>query len=129
MSHINSRADFISIAYLKENTALQDNIDDSILSPFITKAQDTHLQQVLGTTFYEHLQSQVIADTLTSVEKLLIELYIQPMLAEWALYEVLPHINYKLTNKSVSTNNSEWSSSSQLSELKYFMIILKIMRI
>jgi len=113
------QADFINLKYLKDNTTLQDNIDDDILVPFITKAQDTHLQQVLGTTFYLYLQAQIVAGTVSGDNKVLIDTYIQPMVSEWTLYEVLPHINYKLTNKAVSTNNSEWSTSSELAELKY----------
>ena len=113
------QADFINVQYLKNSTTLQDNIDDDILVPFITKAQDTHLQQTLGTTFYIYLQNEIINGTVSGDDKVLIDTYIQPMLAEWVLYEVLPHINYKLTNKAVSTNNSEWSTSSELAELKY----------
>jgi len=110
---------FIDTVFLKENTTITDNVDDNLLVPYIYKAQDTHLQQALGTTFYNHLKQSIIDGTTTVDERALIIGYIQKMVAEWALYEVLPFINYKLTNKSLSKERSEYSNNSELNELKY----------
>lgn len=114
-----SKVKFISTKFLKENTTIQDNVDDDILVPFIYKSQDTHLQQVLGTTFYDRLKDGVVADDLNADETALIDDYIQNMVAEWTLYESLPHLNYKLTNKAISKESSEFSVNSELNELKY----------
>ena len=110
---------FISVDYLKENTTIQKNVDDDILVPFIYKSQHTHLQQALGTNFYDHLASGVTNNSLTSDEEDLLRNYVQPMVSEWTLYEVMPHINYKLTNKAVSQNSSEFGQPSGLDEVKY----------
>jgi hypothetical protein len=114
-----AKVKFISTTYLKENTTIQDNVDDNILVPFIYKAQDTHLQQILGTTFYNTLKNGIASGTTNSDEESLIRDYIQPMVCEWTLYEALPHINYKLTNKAVSQENSEFSQASSLDDIKY----------
>ena len=116
-----SKVKFITTQFLKENTTIQDNVDDDFLVPFIYKSQDTHLQQVLGTSFYDRLKEGVINDDLDTDETALINDYIQNMVAEWTLYEVLPHINYKLTNKAISKESSEWSVNSELNELKFLM--------
>lgn len=113
------RVNFIDTDYIKEYTTIQDNIDDDIIVPFILISQDTHLQQVLGTTFYDRLKQGVIDDDLNADERALILDYIQPMLAQWTFYEVMPHLNYKFTNKAVSKERSEYSDSSQLDEVKY----------
>lgn len=110
---------FIDIDFLKSNTTINENVDDNILVPFIYKAQDTHLQSVLGSSFYNHLKSAIVANSLTPEERALILDYIQNMVAEWTLYEVLPFINYKLTNKAISKERSEYSNNSELNELKY----------
>lgn len=110
---------FISTAYLKSNTTIQDNVEDDILNPYIHKVQDTHLQQVLGTSFYNRLKTGVEDNNLSTNELSLLRTYIQPMVAEWTFYEVLPHINYRITNKAVSQQSSEFSQASGLDEVKY----------
>jgi hypothetical protein len=116
---MSDKVKFITVDYLKENTTINDNVDSNILVPYIYKSQDTHLQEVLGSTFYNRLKEGVVNSDLNADETALILTYIQPMVAEWTLYEVLPHLNYKFTNKSISKESSEWSTSSELSELKY----------
>jgi hypothetical protein len=43
---------FISTQYLRENTPIEDNVDDDKIVPFIIQAQDTYLQEGIGETFY-----------------------------------------------------------------------------
>lgn len=114
-----SKVKFISTTYLKENTTIEDNVDDNKLVPFIYKVQDTHLQQILGTTFYTHLKEAVINSTLNSDETTLLRDFIQPMVSEWVLYESIPFLSFKMTNKAVSTENSEYSTPSTIDDIKY----------
>jgi hypothetical protein len=110
---------FISCNYLKENTAIQNNVDDNLLEPYIIKAQDTHIQQILGSSFMEHLYDAIQNSTLTAAEEALIRNYIQRAVAEWAHYEVYPFLNYKNTNKAISKESSEYSTPADLDEIKY----------
>lgn len=110
---------FISCSYLKANTAIEMNMDDSKLEPYIIKTQDTHLQQAIGSSFYEHLSNAVATSTLTVAEENLIRNYIQRVVAEFTFYEVLPFINYKSTNKAISKESSEFSQAADLDEIKY----------
>ena len=110
---------FISTEYLKDNTAIQNNVDDELLKAYIIKAQDTEIQQTLGTNYYNHLRESIKNSSLTNDEETLLRTYIQPCLSEWAFYEVIPHLNYKATNKSIATNTSEFSSASTLEDIKY----------
>jgi hypothetical protein len=118
---------FVSCDYIKHNSTIQDNVDDNIITPFIYKVQDIYLQQVLGTDFYEHLKNAVSGNTLTANEENLIRDYIQPMIVEYVVFEILPHINYKLTNKAVSQQNSEFSTPSTLDEIKFLRSAVKDM--
>jgi len=113
------RVKFISTTYLKEITTIEDNVDDNKLVPFIYKAQETKIQQALGSTFYFHLTDAISNSTLTSDEEDLIRNYIQPATAEWTLYDALPFLNTKLTNKAVSKESSEFSQPSDLAEVKF----------
>lgn len=110
---------FISAQYLKDNTAIENNVDDTLLGNYILKAQDTHIQQVLGSGYYDYLKTQVISGSLSTQENILMRQYIQPTLAEFTFYEILPHLNYKSTNKAISQQSSEFSQPSALSDIKY----------
>jgi len=114
-----SKVKFISVKYLKENTTIEDNVDDNKLTPFIYKSQDIHIQQALGSAFYTHLKDAIINNSLTSDEEILLRDYIQPCLSEFVLYEAMPFLNFKMTNKAVSQENSEFSTSSTLDDIKY----------
>lgn len=118
---------FISTQYLKESTSIQNNVDDSLLEPYIIKVQDTHIQQVLGSSFMAHLYDAIENSTLTAVEEALIRNYIQRTVAEWAHYEVYPFLNYKNTNKAISKESSEYSVPAELDEIKYMRSAIRDM--
>ncbi len=110
---------FIDVAYLKANTSIEQNVDDSKLNPYIIKANETHIQQALGSSFYNHLGLAISGGTLTANENSLITDYIQPALAEFAYYEAYPHIGVKSTNKGNVQQNSDNSISVDLAWTKY----------
>jgi hypothetical protein len=110
---------FISTVFLKENTVIQDNVDDSTLVPFIYLSQDTNLQTAVGTTLYNRLKEGVALNNLNQNEEDLLRDYIQPMVAQWTFYNVYPFLNYKSTNKAISKESSEFSNPAELDEIKY----------
>ncbi len=118
---------FISCDYVKENTLIEMNVDDAKITPIILKVQKVYLQQLIGSSFMDHLTSGVTNSTLTTDEDALLRNYIQPYLAEYVVYEALPFLNYKITNKAVSKESSEFSQSSDLSEVKYLRSNVKDM--
>jgi len=110
---------FIDAEYIKDNTPIEQNVDDSLINTQIRKAQRLYVENALGTTFYESLKEKMVANTLSTIEEELIRDYIQPMLNEYTLYCLIPIIGRKFTNKSVSEKNSEFSTPSVLEDLKY----------
>jgi len=114
-----SRVKFISTTFLKEHSTLSRNIDDDILIPYIYRAQDINLQQILGTTFYNRLEQGVVNNDLNSDEEDLLRNYIQQLLVEWTTYYAIPNINMKFTNKSVTQDSSEFGTPSSLDDIKY----------
>ena len=103
-----SKVKFVSTALFKESTTVEMNVDDTKIVPIIYKVQDVYLQQILGTTFYDTLKNGVVSGTTNSDEETLIRDYIQPYVIEMTLYEVIPFLNFKLTNKAVSSESSEF---------------------
>ena len=114
-----SKVLFIDVQYLKESSPVQYNVDDDILLPAIKAAHDITIQTALGTDFLEHLKLSAKNDVLTAEEDELIRDYIRPLLVQSALYEALPFIGLKLTNKAVSQEKSENSDAADLSSIKY----------
>ena len=110
---------FLSVDYLRDNTVINGNVDSERLEPFIQLAQNVHIEGVLGTLIYNEIIGQIQTDSLTALNKTLIDDFVQPALVQWSLYEALPFINYKLTNKSISTKNSDNSDPVDLDALHY----------
>jgi hypothetical protein len=110
---------FISTTYLRQQTPIEDNVDDTKLTPWIVQAQDTFLQEGLGETFYDRLKDGVQNNNLNSDEQAFMRNYVQPQVAQFAFYLMMPFINLKVTNKAISKEGSEFSTPAELTELKY----------
>ena len=104
---------------LKANTPIQQNVDDSIIKPYIYKSQETHIQQYLGTDLYNKILSDVQSGSISGNYKTLLDDYIQPALIEWSFYEVMPFISLKITNKTIGRGNADYLAEGDLTDLKY----------
>ncbi len=112
-----NRVLFLSVDYLRDNTVINGNVDSELLEPYILMAQNVHIEPLVGTKIYNDLINTI--GSLSADNKTLLDDYLQPALLQWALYEVLPFINYRLTNKAISTKNSDNSDPVGLDELHY----------
>ena len=109
----------ISEARLKKITSIDDNVEPDDLVPFITQAQDLKIQSILGTYFYNNLKDDIANASVSDDDRTLLNDYIAPLLANYALYLALPSLNFKVKNKAVLNPTSEESNSTGLDELKY----------
>ena len=114
---------FISAEYLRENSIINGNVDSKLLEPYITMAQNIHIEAIVGTKLYNELVDDI--GSITALNKTLLDDFIQPALIQWTMYEALPFINYKFTNKSVSTNNSDNADPVGLEEIHYLRESIK----
>lgn len=114
---------FISEDTIKKSTTINGNVDAELLLPYIKVAQDIHIHQLLGTDLYDKLASLITAGTMQNVANQdyedLIDLYVQPCLIHYSLYECLPFLSYKIMNKDLVRKISEQSSAASLEDLKY----------
>jgi len=110
---------FISEARLKKLTAVHANVEPDELTPFVQQAQDIYIQEILGTYFYNSLKDKVTGDTVTGYYQTLLDDYIAPTLANYAVYLAFPSLNYKIKNKAVMNPTSEESNATDLTSLKY----------
>lgn len=110
---------FVSEEKLKSFTSIHQSVSPTDLTPYVLQAQDIYLQNYLGATFYQQLQNQVKAGTISAPNRYILDQYIGPMLCNYAFYHALPFLTYKVFNKSVLKPESEQAVSVDLDELKF----------
>lgn len=111
------KALFITLQELKRKSIIDGNVDTDKLIQFVEVAQDTIIQNYLGTKLYDTLQTQVINSTLTTVNTTLLNTYIKPMLIWYTQATYLPYAAYQISNGGVFKHNSENSTSVSESEI------------
>jgi hypothetical protein len=102
-------------------TALNGNIDTDKFIQFIKIAQDTHIQNFLGTDLLEKIQADIVAGDLTNPYLTLVTKYIKPMLIHWAMVEYLPFSAYTIANKGIYKHQSENSETVEKSEIDFIV--------
>jgi len=85
---------------IKNFSTINRNVDIDAIRAEISIAQDIHLQNILGTKFYDHLLSQVSStgNTFNSDELTLVNDYISPFLIQVAYFEMIPHLHVRTMN-------------------------------
>ena len=109
----------ISEEKLKSFTSIHESVSPQELVPYILQSQDIYLQGYLGATFYQQLQTQIIAGIITTPNAELLDNYIGNILCNYSMYHALPFLKYKVFNKSILSPASETAQSTDLNELKF----------
>lgn len=111
-------AAFITTQHLKDNSPVISYVEDMELRNFIKIAQETSIQKVLGTNLFTDIKNKVILNTLNSDETNLMINFIQ-MATIWAtIYEYALYSSYKFTNKGITKQNSENSTSADMLDIQ-----------
>jgi hypothetical protein len=111
------KALFITLEELKRKSIIDGNVDTDKLVQFVEVAQDTVIQNYLGTRLYTTLQTQVINSSLSSDNETLINTYIKPMLIWYTQATYLPYAAYQISNGGIYKHRSENSDSASLEEI------------
>lgn len=116
-----SKVYFISLQQIKDNTLLDTNISDKTLTVMLRTAQDIWLQELLGTSLFNLLKTNILANTITTKQRILIESYILNYL--YALIEMLSvdDLLLKYSESGINSNNPQntvQKSKDELSAIK-----------
>ena len=98
---------FISETFVKENSAIDENVDMKQINPTIYQCQIQHIQNVLGTKLYDKIISDIAASTLTGDYLTLVDDYFADALVYWVMYEVQIPLLFKFRDKNVSKKSSD----------------------
>jgi len=110
---------FISEAKLKDSTAINLNVDDKILLPFVREAQKLYVETALGTDLTQHLKDEIVAGTLAGADKTLVDDYIGDMLPGYSLYHAIPYLRFKVENGNIYSKTSETGTSLSTEESQH----------
>lgn len=111
----------VTEAYIKEHTIIPSNVDSKLITPAIKDCQNLYIHKILGSALFYEIASQISGNTVSVLNRTLINDYITPCLMAYVLYEVAPMINYQFTNKNIATKDSESSKPLTLDEIKFIM--------
>ena len=118
-----AKALFITTKDIKRYSVLNGNIDPDKLIYMVEIAQDTEIQNYLGTKLLEKLQDLIIAGTIgnpaNAVYETLLETYVKPMTIYWALVLYMPFAAYTVANGGVYKHQSENALSVDKEEVDF----------
>ena len=109
---------FTSQSYIQKYSPIGDLVSWDEIEPTVYLVQDNYIQDLLGTNFYNYLQTTFLAQTLNAAETELIN-RIKPAQAYRVAEQCVPYINYQLKNKGLMTQNGDYSQSADLDTVRY----------
>lgn len=119
------KALFISIDDLKKKSIIDGNVDSDKILQFVEVAQDTHIQNYLGSALYNKLQTLIVAATINDVGnadyKTLLTDYVKPMLVWYSQATYLPFSLFQLKNGGLYKHTSENAEAVNKDELDYII--------
>lgn len=77
-----------------------------ILRPYVRQAEKGRIRPMLGGKLYNRLMAGLTADTLTDVDKKLLE-WVLPCAANYAMFAAFPHINIKISGSGFTQAKGE----------------------
>lgn len=114
-----ARALFINENFLKENSEIDENVDQKLINPTIFLVQKKYIEKTLGTVLYNDLAAKIIAGTLAGDDLTLVNEYIADAMIYWCMHELQVPLTYKFRNKSVNRNTDPNSQPASFEEHKY----------
>jgi len=108
-----------------KKTALGGAVDADKFLQFVEVAQDTDVQNYLGTDLLEVIQGYIVAGTIGDAGQAaylsLLTDYIKPMLIHYGMVHYLPWAAYTIGNKGVYKHNSENAETVEKNELDFLI--------
>ena len=112
---------FISEQYIKEFTALDENVDFSLVKPTIRDNQELHILSMLGTDLYNRCL-QLVTDKIDNNTPIpspydeLINTYVRKVLLFKTMTDITDFISLKMRNNGVIIQGNELGSAASTTE-------------
>lgn len=109
----------ISEKTVKENSLVSNNVDGKYIQNAIRTAQDISLQPIIGQKLFERLCDGIANNDLTELENNLIKTYIQPILLNAVMSDLVLQLTYKFRNMGAVQTTDQNLVLPSLSDLEY----------
>jgi len=120
-----AKALFITTKDIKRYSVLSGSVDPDKFIYMVEIAQDTEVQNYLGTKLLEKIQDLILAGTINdpanAAYKTLLETYVKPMTIYWALVCYMPFAAYSVGAKGVFKGSSETAETVDKDEVDYLV--------
>jgi hypothetical protein len=110
---------FITEEKIKNFTAVHENVAVHDILPHVNDAQQIYLQEILGTTFFQTMQDEIINGNLSSTNTDLINDYIAPFILNAALYQMIPFNYVKFRNKGLLKGEAEEAVTADIKDVQF----------
>lgn len=107
----------ISPDYLYQNTDINTSVESAKVTPYVRLAQDKWIEPLLGTNLMNKIKDDSEDGSITGAYLILRNDYLRPALVWFTYQELLPSLNYKIDNGSISQHTSENTSAVGMSEM------------
>lgn len=109
----------ISEKTIKENSLVSNNVDGKYIQNAIRTAQDISLQPIIGSKLFKRLCEGIENDNLTDLENDLISTYIQPILLNSVMSDLVLQLTFKFRNLGAVQTNDTNVMIPSLKDLQY----------
>lgn len=109
----------ISEKTIKENSLVSNNVDGKYIQNAIRTAQDISLQPIIGQKLFERLCEGISDDNLTELETELIKTYIQPILLNAVMSDLVLQLTFKFRNMGTVQTTDTNIIVPSLKDLQY----------
>lgn len=109
----------ISEKTVKENSLVSNNVDSKYIQNAIRSAQDLSVQPIIGQKLFERLCKGVAENNLSELETELISKYIQPVLLNAVMSDLVLQLSYKFRNLGAVQTTDTNVMIPSLNDLQY----------
>lgn len=115
-----AKALFIKRDDITKNTSLSGSVDSNKFLQFVQIAQEIHVQNLLGTSLYEKIETLIIDGNGVIPDgdyKNLVNDYIKPLLIHFGMVEYLAFASYSISNAGIYKHSIETSETVSKEEI------------
>ncbi len=115
---------FIKRSDIVKHTILNGNVDTDKFIPYILYAQQSHIQNYLGTKLYDKISTDILGTggaSLTGAYLELVNDHIQPMLIHYAFADYIADAPYDLRNGGLVKHRTENGETPSVDEVNALM--------
>ena len=114
---------FISEQKLKDSSAINLNVDTTLLLPYIRQSQKLYIETALGTELTQKIKDLITAGTIgdggNAAYKTLLDDYIADVLVSYSFYHAIPFLRFKVENGNIYSKTSETGTALSTEEAQH----------